>query len=307
MDLFLLTAIFVFTLGLGVGSFLLVLLDRREREEQALRGRSYCEKCKKTLRWFELLPVVSFLLQGGKCRTCQARLSYQYPLVELLTGGIFLFVFLKICLSFFPNPSNLFLEDMLFSLFAPALLFGFIIASLCILIFLYDLRHKIIPNAYAYTLAILALFSLFFQTLVLGQANFFSSGFLLAFLAGPLLASPFAFLWLVSRGRWMGLGDAKLALGIGWLLGLGQGLTSVVIAFWIGAVVALFLIAGNRLSHFCGQLHWWDGKKKLTMKSELPLGPFLILGVGLAFFFGINFFTGDPTLSFIPSLTLFGW
>src|SRR3989344_4006867 len=91
----------------------------------------------------------------------------------------------------------------------------------------------------------------------------------------PLLALPFAAIWFLSRGTWMGLGDAKLALGLGWLLGFSQALSGVVLAFWSGAVIGALLIALT---------------KKYGMKSEIPFAPFLVLGAVIAFLFELHLF-----------------
>ena len=97
----------------------------------------------------------------------------------------------------------------------------------------------------------------------------------LEFLSGILLALPFAFIWLISKGTWMGLGDAKLALGLGWLLGLSRLLSGAVVAFWSGAIIGFLLIVFT---------------KKYGMKSEIPFAPFLVLGVFIAFLFELSLF-----------------
>ena len=98
---------------------------------------------------------------------------------------------------------------------------------------------------------------------------------ILEFLSGFIVAVPFAFFWLVSKGKWMGLGDAKLAISLGWLLGLSRALSGIVIAFWIGAVVGLALVIFS---------------KKHGMKSEIPFAPYLVLGASIAFLFGLSLF-----------------
>jgi leader peptidase (prepilin peptidase)/N-methyltransferase len=95
------------------------------------------------------------------------------------------------------------------------------------------------------------------------------------FLSGFLIAFPFAFFWLISSGRWMGLGDAKLALGIGWFLGFSLALSALVLAFWIGAVIGISLVLFS---------------KKYKMKSEIPFAPYLVLGALLAFIFELRIF-----------------
>jgi prepilin-type N-terminal cleavage/methylation domain-containing protein len=137
--------------------------------------------------------------------------------------------------------------------------------SLLIVIAVYDMRHKIIPDSLIIALGILAFLGLFF---------FNSSGFfphipsVWEFASGLFIALPFALFWLVSSGRWMGLGDAKLAISLGWLLGLSCALSGVVIAFWIGAIVGIALVIFS---------------KKHGMKSEIPFAPYLVLGTLIAF------------------------
>jgi len=87
------TALFLFILGLLVGSFANVLIDRLPNGENVLWGRSRCDHCKKNLRWYELIPVVSYVVQSGKCRRCHTRLSVQYPVIELVTGSGFVLLY----------------------------------------------------------------------------------------------------------------------------------------------------------------------------------------------------------------------
>jgi leader peptidase (prepilin peptidase)/N-methyltransferase len=144
--------------------------------------------------------------------------------------------------------------------------------SLLVVIAVYDLRHKIIPDALSFALGILGFVGLFF---------FNSYGFhphipsILEFLSGLLIALPLYLFWLVSSGTWMGLGDAKLTIGLGWLLGLSRALSGLVVAFWIGAIVGLSLVIFS---------------KKHGMKSEIPFAPYLILGTLLAFLFELHLF-----------------
>lgn len=239
----------VFLFGLVIGSFINVVIARWNTG-MTLGGRSRCFSCSKTLRAGELVPVLSFLIQRGRCKRCKAKISWQYPAVELLTGLVFVAVFSKTI-----------------GLFAAAL---FLIAfCLLIVISVYDIKHTIIPDPLAYLLIAIGLIA---TCLPLAQGQLPA---LEDLLAGPALAAPFAALWLVSRGRWMGLGDAKLMLGIGWLVGFQMGLAAFMLAFWIGAVGGVLMLL--------------LGRRHLTMKSEIPFGPFLALGSFLAFFFGITF------------------
>jgi leader peptidase (prepilin peptidase) / N-methyltransferase len=259
MELFYL--LLIFAVGTFIGSFLNVV-SFRFNSLSVFKGRSMCLSCSRTLLWYELVPVGSFLVFGGRCRTCKSLISWQYPIVELVTGGLLL---------------ALYLQGM-----APlAVIYYFAIFSILIVILAYDMRHKIIPDALAYTFALLTFLALFidfdvFALMVPTIADF---------LAGPALATPLALLWFVSKGRWIGLGDAKLALGVGWLLGIVYGLSALVLAFWIGAVFSLIILGLQKLhtGKVFGLL-----EKHLTMKSEIPFAPFIIIGTAIVYFFVID-------------------
>lgn len=240
-------SIFFFLLGTIVGSFLNVLILRYGK---SLGGRSHCVDCQKQLSWYELIPILSFVYLRGKCFSCGKRISIQYPLVELLTGALFLGVFLKT-------------GDIVETLF---IIFLF---SMLVFMLVYDLYHKIIPDFFSYGFAVLS----FVYMILFVPYDY------LAILAGPILFLPFFILWIVSSGRWLGLGDGKLAVGIGWFLGLYGGISAILLAFWIGALFGIGLMLISQLS---------SSKKAITMKTEVPFAPFLILGLWLVFFFDIN-------------------
>lgn len=245
--------------GVAVGSFLNVVILRHAREE-SIGGRSHCPYCNKILSFFELIPLLSYLLQRGRCRACKAALSWQYPAVEALTALLFVAVVYRT-------------QDT----YEIALMLPVVYLLVCITV--YDFRHFIIPNSWVYSLSVLSFLSLF-----LGEGGAVVLPTLLELSAGPLIALPFAALWYFSSGRWIGFGDAKLALAMGWLLGVVGGFSAVMLAFWIGAVASLTLL-GIQRAHLA-----LEGKP-LTMKSEVPFAPFLILGLLLVYFFNINAFT----------------
>ncbi len=262
IPVFTLLGIFFFLFGIAIGSFLNVVI-LRYNTGMGLDGRSQCFSCGKTLHWYELIPVFSYLYQGGKCSQCKSTISWQYPAVELLTGITFLAVFnqLKplIVLSFWS--------------FMFAFAFTLVVFCILIVIFVYDLRHKIIPDGFSFALAALGLIGLCIQVFPLS----FHWPTFMGFLAGPILFAPFALLWLVSKGTWMGFGDAKLALGMGWVLGLLGGISAIILAFWVGAAVSIGILVIQRM-------HLSFGGNHLTMKSEIPFAPFLIIGFSLVFF-----------------------
>lgn len=221
--------------------------------------------CSHKLRWYELIPVFSFLIQSGRCRRCASGISHQYPLVEFGTGLVFaLIAFYFMPILSFSQVSYVFLVSLYAFLF-----------SLLIVIMVYDMRHKIIPDRIVFVFIALAFFSLFVNHVFVGQL--FITPTLLSLLSGPICALPFALIWLVSRGRWMGLGDAKLILGIGWMIGIWEGLAMLILSFWLGALVGVILMVVKR--------------KKVGMKTEIPFAPFLIISTLVVFILNISIFT----------------
>lgn len=275
LPLYYLVAIFVFVFGAIIGSFLNVLILRFGTGFSA-SGRSRCFSCNRVLGVIDLVPIVSFVFLGGKCRTCYSRVSFQYPLVEALTA----FIFVLIYISFFGN------SDVLTLLTLLKIFFSCIVASVLIVITIYDLRHKIIPNPYVYAFIALGVIATLYRVWLSFPLGV-SIPLILDILSGPLLFLFFYALWAVSKGKWMGFGDAKLVLGIGLLLGFWSGFSAVMIGFWIGA---LFGIALMLLPKVLPDLRLKGNRIAVTMHSEIPFAPFLILGMAIAFFFHINVF-----------------
>ena len=252
-------------MGTIIGSFLNVVIYRFNTGMTIVKGRSICMTCNRNLRWYELIPVLSFLIQSGKCRRCASKISHQYPLVELITG----IVFALIAYKFLPI---LYFSYKTYFFF---LVFYMFIFSLLIVISVYDLRHKIIPDRLVFVFILVSLFSIFINPSPFGSLFVLPS--YSALIAGPVLALPFALIWLFSKGRLMGLGDGKLVLGIGWLLGLSAGLCMVILSFWIGTIVSLTLM--------------FLSKKKMGMKTEIPFAPFLIVSALAVFLFNLDIFS----------------
>lgn len=264
--------IFIFLFGAIIGSFLNVVIFRFNTGKNMVTGRSICMTCSHTLRWYELIPIFSYLFQLGKCRSCAERISHQYPLVEFMTGIIFvLIIYHFIPILFFSSLSYLFL-----------IIFFLFLFSLLIVIAVYDFRHKIIPDALVYTFSFIGFLSIFINSTSFGPLFILPS--FSSIIAGPLLALPFALLWLLSRGKWMGLGDAKLMLGLGWMLGLYLGFSVVILSFWIGAIVSLTVMFSSR--------YLFNNKiGKMNMKTEIPFAPFLIVSTFIVFLFNLDIFT----------------
>ncbi len=251
------------SLGLIVGSFLNVVI-LRYNTGRTIGGRSACLSCGEALRARELIPVISYFLQRGRCRSCGSGVSAQYPIVEALGGVLFLGVYL-------------------INLPPVAAVLALAVGALLIVIGVYDVLHKIIPDQFVYALATLGALSLFVRpdlSLALPDAS--------TALAGPLFALPFLALFLLSSGRWMGLGDAKLALALGWLLGAGESVAAFLLSFWIGAAVVVSLVLARAVGRALRLTKLFPEGKALTMESEVPFAPFLILGAVIAFLFSLD-------------------
>ncbi len=249
--------IIIFGLGLIVGSFLNVVILRINTGKSIVRGRSICTRCSKKLHWYELVPVFSFLGLRGRCSSCKESISFQYPLVELLTGIVFVLLYTVKVLN--NNFSDLGVISFVFSCF---------IASLLIIIFAYDFRHKIIPTRIVYLFILFSFLSIFFRSFL--SEDF---PFLQYLLSGFLLAAPFFLISVISKGKAMGFADFKLALGIGFLSSISQSISVFVLSFWIGAVCGCILIAFNR---------------SYGMKSQVPFAPFMIIAFALVSIFGFG-------------------
>lgn len=235
--------------GAVVGSFLNVVALRRGVRH--LGGRSACASCARQLAWVDLVPIVSWLALRGRCRQCGSGISIQYPIVEAGTALLFALIFAA------PVPPVLAVAAAL-------------VACLSVVIAIYDIRHTIIPDEWAVAFAVATL-------LYAWLSGALSIAPLSSLAAGPVAASLFFLLWAVSRGRWMGLGDAKLALGIGFFLGMLDGVRAAILSFMLGAVVSLaVLLPLPYLIHALRLGRAQSGSRAFTMKSEVPFGPFLL-------------------------------
>lgn len=237
---------FVFIFGLCIGSFLNCFIYRLE-EEKTMQGRSFCPNCKHVLSFLDLFPVFSFLFLGGKCRYCHKKISIQYPLSELATGILFLLIFN------FLNPISTISQGIYF-------LYLLFITSALIIIFIYDLKHYLIPDKVLFPAIIISLiYNLIYYQNILN-----------ALLAVVIGSGFFLFIFLISRGRAMGFGDVKLAILMGLLLGFPNILVALFLAFFFGAIIGLILMI----------------YKAKSLKSEIPFGPFLIAGTFIALLCG---------------------
>lgn len=267
-----LIAIFIF--GLLIGSFLNVLILRHNTGETVIKGSSKCFSCGKKLKWQELIPVLSFVFQKGRCKKCGSKISLQYILIELLTAVIFVFIYEKIAGfyegGFLNSIQNFQLFYYPFKLIpdiqdAVLIIIAWIFFSILIAISVYDARHKIIPNAFSLALAAAGL--------IYTAASFYkfkNAGIIFDnILSGVVFSLIFLSISFVSKEKWMGYGDGKLAFSLGIFLGpLKSGLAAL-FSFWIGTVFGIIILILSR--------------KKTSLKSEVPFAPFLAAGAFLAF------------------------
>ena len=249
-------------IGLVTGSFLNVVILRGAANEK-LSGRSHCPFCKQKLSIKELIPVASFFAQKGQCLRCKEKISWQYPLVEILTAIVFtitVWIFTK----------NIFWPDFYNSISLILFLIGL---SAAIVITVADLRFKIIPNGPLLVLLGLGIYltaQKWYYYGVKSAGADFAASFTLALFLGSI--------WFFSKGKMMGFGDPKLIFATSLVLGFPTSITAFIFTFWLGGVVSLGLLA----------------LRTYGLKSQIPLGPFIIAGSLLAYFFSDYFlnFTG---------------
>lgn len=280
---------FLFIFGSAIGSFLNVVSLRYQPGQKLLDlkiigGRSRCPRCQKTLRWYELIPLLSFIIQLGKCRNCGARLSLQYPLIEFLSGLIFVLV-----------PFSLF--TIHYSLFT--IIIWIFIFLLFFLLSIIDFRYYIIPDSVNLSLAVLGIVLIFIipQSSILNSQFSFLGHYALLFdfsflnnlitnnsitiflnhvFATLIAMAFFAAIIIFTKGRAMGWGDFKLVGALGLIFGWPDILMVVFLSFVVGAICVTPLLI----------------RKQKTMKDVVPFGPFLIIGSALTFFFGYNIIDG---------------
>lgn len=230
-------------LGCAVGSFLNVLIDRLPNEE-SIMGRSYCDHCKKKLPASVNIPIISWFMLKGKTHCCGKPLSVQYPLVEILTGAIFVGVFWSVSISHIGLIRHISLIGILCTF---------------LVIFVADMKYHIIPDSMQVSFLVFSILYL----VSTGQAVSIQT-----LLNGIAVMLPILFLFLITLGRGMGFADVKFAFTMGVLLGMINGLLALYIAFVCGAVIGIIMILLRRRN----------------MKSMIAFGPFLIIGTIIMLF-----------------------
>ena len=250
-------AVFMGLVGLAIGSFADAVAWRIHSKRNFVTGRSECEHCHHKLAPLDLIPVLSWVMLGGKCRYCEHAISPVVPLVELGMG-------LAFGLSALYWPFG-------FDMWQGNVLFGLWVVYLVVLgiLFVYDLRWLLLPDVLVYPLIGLAFVDAAIRVSVQTQATVTDyAGHVVLGVAA--MAGVYALLYMVSRGKWVGFGDVKLAVFVGAVLGWEKTFVVLMLA----NVLGLLVIMPGLLSH------------KLTPKSHVPFGPFMIAAFVLVGLFG---------------------
>lgn len=264
--------LFIFLFGLCIGSFLNVVIDRLNNNESVVKGRSYCDSCKRSLNWYDMMPVLSYLSLRGRCRFCHSSVSIQYPIIEFLTGSLFVATTLFVSSKFQSN-----LNFLIFNYYSLiSLIYYLFTISSFIVIFFTDLKYGIIPDKVVFPAILVSFFFSFVFTskeswLHFIQSTTFEEGIVNHLFSAVSSFLFFLLLYLITRRRGIGFGDVKLSFMMGLFLGFPKIITAFYVAFLTGAIVSLILVI-------------W-GKKKF-LGGTIPFGPFLVFAALSALFLG---------------------
>lgn len=248
---------FAFTLlGLLIGSFLNVVIYRWPKNESIAYPASHCTNCKSHIKWYDNIPVLSYILLKGKCRNCKTKISIRYPMVELLTALLFLLTYHLTGLNFH-------------------LIINLILVIVFIIIVFIDIDYYIIPDTMTLTIAILAIINIVLNLMNDNTYNYLSHIYGLVFGFGLLFLIRFISTKIYKKEA-MGFGDVKLLGALGLLLGLKGTILTFILSFVIAAFIEVFLL-------------------KIKVKSkenEIAFGPYLIIAAFIAYYFGIFIING---------------
>ncbi len=243
--------IIIFLYGLLIGSFLNVCIYRIPKGESITFPPSHCPACKKPLKWYNLIPVLSYVAQRGKCGYCKEKISLQYPIIELLNGILYLLLYIKygFTLDFF---------------------FYAIICSILIVIGLIDLKEMVIPDILVVYIVVTTIIYKIALYIIYEQ----SPQLLDSILGLALSALLLMVIILLSRGG-MGTGDVTLIASLGLILGIKKIFLTIFLSFILGAIISVFLLI----------------TKIKGRKDPIPFGPFIILGFLIVIFWGQQLMT----------------
>lgn len=227
--------------GLGLGSFVNVLVIRTHQQASPWFGRSRCVSCGHHIAWYDNIPLISFAALRGRCRHCQRTLSWQYPLVEATTATLFSLVAWQLGLTWWT-------------------IWAWAIVTVMVAIAVYDARWSLLPDNFSIALAIIGV----------GWPLFAGVTWIDVLLGGVIGVGFFGAQYLVSRGRWVGSGDIVLAGALGLLLGWRMLGLALLLAYFIGSLVAAIMLATRRQQ----------------ASGAMAFGPYLVAGAFLAWLWG---------------------
>jgi len=256
--LFGLISLVLFILGAAFGSFLNVVVYRSLKNESWTKGRSKCDSCHKQLKWYDNIPLLSYVFLRGKCRFCHKKIGLTHPVVEFLIASLFVWWYWGGTLFF-----NL--TQHPFSVFQP--LFWLSVGLILMAILVADYLYLIIPDKFV---AILLFLTVVYR-LALTVSGIMQLDDLVMAIAGTVLATGFiGSLWWITGGKGMGMGDVKLMVPLALLLGWPKVIVGIFASFIVGALVGVVLLAS----------------KKKKMGQVIPFGPFMIIGTFISLIWG---------------------
>jgi len=245
----------LFVLGIIFGSFISAVSYRIPNGISFIKGRSICTKCKKGINWYDNIPLLSYLILGGKCRNCNEKISIRYPVIEISSAIGFLGIF-----YFMNTIGGIPLQGVIGIV---TLVYLLVIFLILLTIFIIDMENQIIPDS----LVFLGIFVALTYQLLTNQYSLFTVLF-----SGFLSASFLMFVHLITKGKGMGLGDVKFAVLGGMIMGLRLMPIWLLLSFLTGATIGIILIL----------------LRKAKMKTKIAFGPFLIFGIVVTFILGNN-------------------
>ena len=243
--------ILILLVGFSIGSFINVILYRMPKRIDFLTSRSKCPSCSLQLKWFDLIPLISFILLNGKCRSCKQKISLGYFFVELIAGFLTLAVFLVF-------------RDNIWSL-----ILWMSVVNTIFLLALFDMRYFILPDKILITIFLLvAIFYTLDWLKIIESTSISPLQSLVGAVIGLAILGSF---WLFSKGKWMGFGDVKFAFVLGYIFGIYGGLIVIYVGSLIGGGLGIILLINH----------------KASFKTKMPFGTFLGLSAILYIIFQI--------------------
>lgn len=246
MTVIILTYIYLFTFGAVIGSFLNVCIYRIPRGLSIVLPPSYCPNCQQRIKPYDMVPIISYIILGGRCRYCKERISMRYPLVEALTGTAFVISFAIYGFSL-------------------QFLYSIILVALLIAISFIDIDEGIIPDALIGIGFIAGIAAIVFDRSISWQYGLYG-----ALIGAGIIGAVYVLSWFIFKKEGIGVGDIKLMAMAGLFLGWQRTALAFLIGVYCGAIIGIALVL----------------LKKKTMAGSIPFGPFLSIGIIISQWYG---------------------